>query len=115
MDTILKAPALCSNLELEQFKKLLCLRPEIDSRTIERRILKAHTLAFAYVESILVGIGAVKFAKPGFRRRVLEGQKVRLLEELPDRELGWLYVKEDFRGRGDRIGSFLRSDWSSEE
>ena len=62
METVLKAPDYCRDLELAQFKNLLCRRPEIDSETIERRILRAHTLAFAYVESILVGIGAVKYA-----------------------------------------------------
>ena len=107
MDIILKEPGRCSVLELQHFKSLLSQRSSIEQEHIERRIQRAHILAFVYVETILVGIGAIKYAMPGFRRRVLEGQNISLLEELPEKELGWLFVNKDFRGRG--IGSAIVS------
>ena len=107
MDRIIKEPGCCSERELQRFMDLLSQRTSIDQKNIKRRILRAHTLAFVYVESFLVGIGALKYAMPGFRRRVLEGQSINLLKELPDKELGWIFVNKDFRGRG--IGSAIVS------
>ena len=80
MDIILKEPGCCSELELQHFKSLLCKRSSIEQEHIERRIQRAHILTFVYVETILVGIGAIKYAMPGFRRRVLNGQNISLLE-----------------------------------
>lgn len=112
VDVLIKSSDGCSEKELSEFQALLLSRSDIETKNLLKRMGRAEKLAFAYVEDFLVGIAAVKYATEGFRRRILQGQDVRLLSELPHREVGWIYVKEDFRDRG--VASMLLTSLMNE-
>jgi len=112
VELLVKNPAHCSEEERELFRSILCTRPEISQDTIASRISKAGKLAFAYVDGVPAGIAAVKQARKGFRRRILEAQTTGSVGELPHSELGWLNVFPIYRGQG--IGSSLVSSLCEE-
>lgn len=107
VNVIVKNPDECSAEELELFHSFLLRRPDINDQNLEKRIAGAGKLAFAFSEGKPAGIAALKRAKKGFRRRLLEAQDPVVFTGLPPVELGWLYVDESFRGQG--VGSSLVS------
>ncbi|MBF9017333.1 MULTISPECIES: GNAT family N-acetyltransferase [unclassified Oceanispirochaeta] len=98
----------CTSQELSDFKNTLLERSEINSENIDKRILRTKFLAFHYLESKLIGIGAIKSPSCGYRNRILAGQDTPSLNELPDSEIGWFYVHNDFQGKG--IGGYILSE-----
>ncbi|MBN2656552.1 MAG: GNAT family N-acetyltransferase [Spirochaetales bacterium] len=104
---VIKSPSLCSVEELELFRTFLSGRPDVRMENLNERIAKAGKLAFAFSGGELAGIAALKRARKGFRRRILESQTTPVLLELPKAELGWLYVDPASRGMG--IGAGLVS------
>ncbi|MBB6479351.1 GNAT family N-acetyltransferase [Spirochaeta isovalerica] len=113
VDVIVKNPDECSAEELELFRSFLLCRPDINIQNLEKRIAGAGKLAFAFSEGKPAGISALKRAKKGFRRRLLEAQDPVVFTGLPPVELGWLYVDESFRGQG--VGSSLVSALCNEK
>ena len=104
----LKKTDQCTSRELSDFKNTLLNRSDINKENLDQRILRAKFLAFYYLESRLIGIGAIKSATPGFRNRILAGQVIQLVADLPESEIGWFYIHDNFRGKG--IGSYILSE-----
>lgn len=107
-DIYVKPPDQCNRREITDFRNTLLKRSDINKENLDKRISKAKYLAFYYLESTLIGIGAIKTASRGFRNRLITGQDVRIVLDLPDSEIGWFYISEDFRGRG--IGGYILSE-----
>jgi GNAT superfamily N-acetyltransferase len=113
----IKSPAQCSDREISDFKFLLMKRSEVNIEKIDKRIKRAKYLAFQYIESRLIGIAAIKTATKGFKKRISASLDEIEPFELPDSEIGWLYVSEEYRGKGiggRLIMELLKSVSSSE-
>jgi len=103
-----KTPAECSAEEIKQFATLLAEGGQVASTGMETRIKLAKVLGFAYsVDSNeLVGVSALKVPLDSYRKYVERGAGVSLPTEEFPYEVGWLYVKPEYRGA--RAGQMLR-------
>jgi RimJ/RimL family protein N-acetyltransferase len=97
----IKARGECSTDELNKFVKLVEKGDEVDRCNLSDRVKRAQFLAFSYDESNnLVGVGAIKQPNTTYRNSVFSKAKSNHPPNQYDVELGWIYIEEDFRGRG---------------
>ena len=102
-----KTPAECSDEELKNFATVLAEGGQVAISGMMTRIKLAKSLGFAYNEDgELVGVSALKVPLEAYRRQVESGAGVSLPSSEYPYDVGWLYVKPEYRGA--KAGQMLR-------
>jgi hypothetical protein len=97
INIVVKPPSECNEAEIKKFYEYLIEQGEVGVQGLCGRIERAVGLAFLYVGSDLGGIAAMKCPDIPYKMRVFK--KARVLEsESYNKELGWVYVPERYRG-----------------
>lgn len=95
-----KVPSSCTTVEIEIFKALVVKGDEVSKDGLSDRIVRAEALGFAYMGSVLIGIGALKKPSDAHRASVFTKSGTILKPEDFPLELGWFFVEKNYRGRG---------------
>ncbi len=97
----IKKPGDCTENELNDFAVLIEKVGEV-ADGIEARLKTADVLGFIRYEKAIVGVGALAKPAAAYRNRVF--QKVQATANPGDftRELGWLFVEQEHRGKQTR-------------
>lgn len=99
------SPKACIAADLVTFRQMVIEGGEIDPITLPRLIEQALALAFARMDSALVGVGAIKRPYDAHRAKVFEKAESLLNPSEFEFELGWFYVHPS--ARGNRLASKL--------
>lgn len=99
-ETLVKAPAECSDSELAAFVDLVVAGGEVSRDGLPNRVRAAAVLAFARLEGTLVGIAALKHPEAGYREGVISKSGFPLPVEKFPYELGWIYISPAARRTG---------------
>ena len=100
MKLIVKTPASCSRRELNEFQRLVEMGEEVETSGLSERICRAFLLAFAYIRDSVVGVAGLKNPYSSYRSNVFEKAGLENRCDEFDKELGWVFVAEDNRGKG---------------
>jgi len=95
-----KRPIDCSSSELENFAMLVHEGGEVGTAGLEDRIGAAQILVFAYAGDELAAISALKRPTERYRASVFRKARATLNVKSFGIELGWVYVKPKYQGRG---------------
>lgn len=100
----IEEPNNCTSDDLEQFESLVKLGNEVNSKGLRNRILSAKWLLFLYEEdNKLAGISAIKQPKEKYKKEIFFKSKSGENPEIFRYEVGWVYVEEQYRGKGYSI------------
>ncbi|MEA5078226.1 MAG: GNAT family N-acetyltransferase [Anaerolineaceae bacterium] len=101
MQIITKEPIICTSDDLEHFESLVKLGNEVDLKRLRNRIFSAKWLLFLYEEdNKLAGISAIKQPKEKYKKEIFSKSKSGENPEIFQYEVGWVYVKEQYRRKG---------------
>ena len=96
----LSPPVACSDGDIAAFQDIVLEGGEVDRVGLLQRIARADHLAFAFFDHNFVGVGALKCPNSGYRKSVfMKSGTLRSFSDFP-LELGWVYVRPQFRTRG---------------
>jgi GNAT superfamily N-acetyltransferase len=97
---VIKAVRDCLPEDRDIFHAHLLKSPEVEPDGLPERIARADSLAFVYLGTLVVAIGAIKRPGENYRHRKFIAAKT--TEQGADYpiEMGWIYVEKEFRGRG---------------
>lgn len=95
----MKTPSECSTEEIDSFIGLVRRGGEV-SDGIENRIARAKMLGFVKYDGHPVGVAAIKRPLKAYCTRVFQSAKSNLTSEDFSLELGWIYLKENHRQKG---------------
>ena len=98
-ELIVKSPSECSNVEIGAFIAFVRAGGEVSIQGLPERIRGAAALVFARIDSLVVGVAALKQPQASYRRRVSTESGAPLLAEEFPYELGWVYVSPESRGK----------------
>lgn len=91
----------CSEGELAKFCTLVTKSGEVQTQGLFELVREAEYLAFHYADNgSLVGIGALKRPRSSYKMKVFQKSGTALSADEYNLELGWLYTKPEFRGKG---------------
>jgi predicted GNAT family N-acyltransferase len=94
------SPSDCAPQALADFEKLVIEGGAVDPRGLAQRIRKASRLLFLRTsDGQLVGVGALKHPRPGYRRQVFTAARATVPPERYSVELGWVVVTNSHHGR----------------
>jgi predicted GNAT family N-acyltransferase len=94
------SPSDCAPQALADFEKLVIEGGAVDPEGLEQRIRKASRLLFLRTSNgQLVGAGALKQPRPGYRHRVFTAARATVPPERYSVELGWVVVSNSHQGR----------------
>jgi RimJ/RimL family protein N-acetyltransferase len=97
----IKQPLSCSDAELAAFCCFVRRGDEVDPQGLEDRVRRIGlTLVFLWVDGVLVGVGAVKKRDKGYVTDKFRSAGVPKEAADFSMELGWIYVDEQYRGKG---------------
>lgn len=96
---VLKSPASCSAPEIGAFIAFVLSGGEVAKTGLSDRINSARALVFGFIENELAGIASLKAPLPSYRSRISRLSGVKLAENAFPFELGWVYVREPYRGQ----------------
>src|SRR5437016_2499558 len=100
VSTVAQAPTATRDKDLEAFGDLVREGGEVDPDGLPERIMRAHVLAFAYMEGDLAGVGALKRPNATYRKSVfLKAGATQRPTDFPF-EMGWVYVTPAHRRKG---------------
>lgn len=102
------APSLCQNEAIDTFLSMVSSGGEVDTQDLEKRVMDARVLAFAYYDDEVAGVGALKKPKQNYAKRVFSNAGTQERSGDYPLELGWIYVKPAYRGR--KIATMIVSD-----
>ncbi|GLR63567.1 GNAT family N-acetyltransferase [Marinospirillum insulare] len=100
LETTIKKPADCNQEELADFERLINEGGEVTAVGLRGRILQAEKLVLINQAGKCVAIGAIKNPNPGYKVGVFNKAGVAASQQYKF-ELGWLYVPEEERGKGN--------------
>ena len=100
MKIIVKALASCSRQELDDFQRLVELGEEVMASGLRRRISGAFLLAFAYIGDSVIGVGGLKNPHQSYKKKIFDKSGLKQRCDKFDKELGWVFVIEEHRGKG---------------
>jgi hypothetical protein len=95
----LKKPAQCEEGEIQELAKLIAEGGEVVNG-IEQRLKTADRLGLVHYDKELVGSAALKQPVANYRKSVFEKAKASVDPSDYSRELGWVYLKEKHRSKG---------------
>lgn len=96
-----KKPDDCTNNELHDFALLVKKGGEV-ADGIEARLKKADVLGFIRYEKAIVGVGALKKPALAYRNGVFQKAQATASPGDFTREIGWLFVEQNHRGKQTR-------------
>ncbi len=89
-----------SDREVHQLMELIELGDEVDTIVLQQNVNNAKALVFAREESRLLAVATLKRPKATYRKSVSEKSDFDLDAETYPFELGYVFVKEEARGKG---------------
>jgi predicted GNAT family N-acyltransferase len=93
-------PSDCAPQALADFEKLVIDGGAVDPQGLAQRIRKASRLLFLRTSGgQLVGVGALKHPRPGYRHKVFTAARATVPPERYAVELGWVVVTNAYQGR----------------
>ncbi|MDP9932590.1 hypothetical protein [Variovorax paradoxus] len=93
-----RIPANCSEIELEEFRKLAISAGKIAADGLPELIVRARLLAFLRDGGRLIGVAGLKRPRESYRKRVTERSGVPLPLATYPFELGWVSVEPTMVG-----------------
>jgi predicted GNAT family N-acyltransferase len=94
------SPSDCRAQALADFEKLIIEGGAVDPRGLAQRIQNASHLLFLRVsDGQLVGVGALKHPRPGYRNRVFADARATVPPDEYPVELGWVVVAKSHQGQ----------------
>ncbi len=96
----IETPSKCSADQLEGFAKLVLLGGQVRAAGLSERICRASFLGFHYEEDDLAAIAALKQATEQYRGNVFRKSAAPFPPDSFAMELGWVFTRAEFRGRG---------------
>ena len=93
-------PPACPPGDVALFQALVLEGGEVDPNDLPQRIARAQRLAFALFDDNLVGVGALKSPNSSYRKSVFTKSGTPRSPSAFPLELGWVYVKPEYRGCG---------------
>jgi GNAT superfamily N-acetyltransferase len=95
------SPSDCPAQALADFEKLVIEGGAVDPQGLTQRIRNAFRLLFLRTsDGQLVGVGALKHPRPGYRERVFANAQATTASDEYRVELGWVVVAKTHQGRG---------------
>ena len=95
------SPSDCTAEALADFEKLVIEGGAVDPQGLAQRIRNAFRLLFLRtLEGQLVGVGALKHPRPGYRDRVFANAQTTAASDQYRVELGWVVVAKTHQGQG---------------
>jgi GNAT superfamily N-acetyltransferase len=95
------SPSDCTEQSLADFEKLVIEGGAVDPQGLTQRIHNAFRLLFLRTsEGQLVGVGALKHPRPGYRDRVFANAQATAASDQYRVELGWVVVAKTHQGQG---------------
>jgi GNAT superfamily N-acetyltransferase len=95
------SPSDCTAQALVEFEKLVIEGGAVDPEGLTQRIRNASRLLFLRTpDGQLVGVGALKHPRPGYRERVFANAQATSASDQYRVELGWVVVAKTHQGRG---------------
>jgi|SRR5579884_1323116 len=102
-------PSDCTEEALGEFERLVVQGEAVDPEGLAQRIRNAHRLLFLRApDGALVGVGALKRPRPGYRRKVFSQAQADAAPEDYAVELGWVVVGKPYQGQ--RLSSRIVSE-----
>jgi len=92
-------PSQCTDAEIAAFCCLVRQGDEVDPEDLEDRARKARALVFLYVDRVLIGVAAIKRPEKRYRDGVFRKAGVPNEATEFELELGWVFVREEYRDR----------------
>lgn len=99
-ELIVKPPSNCSSIEIGAFIAFVRAGGEVSVQGLPERIRGAAALVFARVESLVIGVAALKQPQASYRCRVSSESGTPLSAAEFPYELGWVYVSPELRRKG---------------
>jgi GNAT superfamily N-acetyltransferase len=95
------SPSDCTAEALADFEKLVLEGGAVDPQGLTQRIRNAFRLLFLRTsDGQLVGVGALKHPRPGYRNGVFANAQATTASDEYRVELGWVVVAKTHQGRG---------------
>jgi len=95
------SPSDCTAQALADFEKLVVEGGAVDPQGLTERIRNASRLLFLRASGgQLVGVGALKRPRPGYRNKVFANARATIPSDEYPIELGWIVVAKSHQGRG---------------
>ncbi len=95
------SPADCTAEALADFEKLVLEGGAVNPQGLTQRIRNAFRLLFLRTsDGQLVGVGALKHARPSYRNRVFANAQATTASDEYRVELGWVVVAKTHQGQG---------------
>ncbi len=95
------SPSDCTAEALADFEKLVVEGGAVDPQGLTQRVRNAFRLLFLRTpDGQLVGVGALKHSRPGYRNRVFAIAQATAAPDEYCVELGWVVVAKTHQGRG---------------
>ena len=95
------SPSDCTAQALADFEKLVIEGDAVDPEGLTQRIRNASRLLFLRAsDGQLVGVGALKHPRPGYRDRVFANAQATTASDQYRVELGWVVVAKTHQGQG---------------
>jgi GNAT superfamily N-acetyltransferase len=95
------SPSECTADALADFEKLVVEGAAVDPQGLTQRIRNAFRLLFLRTsDGQLVGVGALKRPRPGYRNKVFTNAQATAAPDEYPVELGWVVVVKTHQGRG---------------
>jgi GNAT superfamily N-acetyltransferase len=105
----ISSPSDCTEEALAEFERLVVQGDAVDPHGLAQRIRNAHRLLFLRApDGALVGVGALKRPRPGYRRKVFSQAQADAAPEDYAVELGWVVVGKPYQGQ--RLSSRIVSE-----
>jgi GNAT superfamily N-acetyltransferase len=93
-------PSDCTAQALADFEKLVVEGGAVNPQGLAQRIREASRLLFLRAsDDQLVGVGALKHPRPGYRNRVFADAHATVSADQYPVELGWVVVVQSYQGR----------------
>lgn len=96
---IIRRPKECSELQIDHFVELVSMGGEV-VEGVRARIMRARALGFVEYEDVPVGVAAIKSPLKSYKKKVFGAAGSQYSIEEFSHELGWIYLKENHRGKG---------------
>jgi predicted GNAT family N-acyltransferase len=96
----IQPPGKCSPDQLDAFAELVLQGGQIRAPGLRERVGRAHWLGFHYEDDQLAAVAALKQPGVNHRDKVFRKAKTTFPAGAFVAELGWVFTREGFRGRG---------------
>jgi GNAT superfamily N-acetyltransferase len=96
----IEPPGKCSLDQLDAFAELVLQGGQVGAAGLRERLGQARWLGFHYEDDELAAVAALKHPEESYRDKVFRKAKASFPAGAFVAELGWVFTREKFRGRG---------------